>query len=75
MLCDSTTGYISCFKIYSGIGQPLKNTDELLAHFYGKWYHLYMDNYYNSVELAENLFRKKSGSVERYDKTEDSRLN
>lgn len=60
MLCDSTTGYISSFKIYSGVGQPLKNTVmELLTHFCGKWHHLYMDNYYNSVELAENLFTKK----------------
>lgn len=32
---------------------------ELLTPSYGKWHHLYMDNYYNSVELAENLLEKK----------------
>jgi hypothetical protein len=32
---------------------------ELLTHFCGKWYHLYMDNYYNSVALVKNLYRKK----------------
>ncbi|XP_068618055.1 piggyBac transposable element-derived protein 4-like [Battus philenor] len=60
MLCDSVTGYISSFKIYSGVGQPIpKTVMELLASSYGKWHHLYMDNYYNSVELAENLLEKK----------------
>ncbi|XP_047360348.1 piggyBac transposable element-derived protein 4-like isoform X2 [Vespa velutina] len=60
MLCDSITGYISSFKIYSGVGQPLaKTVMELLAPSYGKWHHLYMDTYYNSVELAGNLLEKK----------------
>lgn len=60
MMCDSITGYISSFKIYSGVGQPLaKTVMELLTPSYGKWHHLYMDNYYNSVELAENLLEKK----------------
>nr|XP_022903201.1 piggyBac transposable element-derived protein 4-like [Onthophagus taurus] len=60
MLCDSNTGYISAFKIYSGVGQPVpKTVMELLTRAYGKWHHLYMDNYYNSVELAENLLTKK----------------
>ncbi|KAL6420503.1 hypothetical protein ACFW04_013838 [Cataglyphis niger] len=46
--------------IYSGVGQPLAQTVmELLTTSYGKWHHLYMDNYYNSVELAENLLEKK----------------
>ncbi|XP_025162453.1 piggyBac transposable element-derived protein 4-like [Harpegnathos saltator] len=60
MLCDSSTGYISSFKIYSGAGQPLATiVMGLLTPSYGKWHHLYIDNYYNSVELAENLLEKK----------------
>ena len=60
MLCDSNTGYISSFQIYSGTGQPLaKTVMELLKSSYGKWHHLYMDNYYNSVELAKILLQKK----------------
>nr|XP_012148632.1 PREDICTED: piggyBac transposable element-derived protein 4-like [Megachile rotundata] len=50
MLCDSTTGYISTFKIYCGAGQPLaKTVMELLTLSYGKWHHLYMDNYASAV--------------------------
>lgn len=61
MLYDSITGYISCFKIYSGINrQSLKDTAmELLTNFCGKWHHLYMDNYYSSVELMEYLLIMK----------------
>ncbi|XP_068993070.1 piggyBac transposable element-derived protein 4-like [Neodiprion pinetum] len=60
MMCDSVTGYISSFKIYSGVRQPLgKTVMELLTSCYGKWHHLYMDNYYNSVELTEKLLEKK----------------
>ena len=60
MLCDSTTGYISSFKLYSGAGQSLNTTIlELLAHSLGKWHHLYMDNFYNSVELSKILLLNK----------------
>lgn len=60
MLCDSITGYISLFKIYSGSKKPLKNTvTKLLENVTGKWHHLYVDNYYNSVDLAEDLLMKK----------------
>ena len=60
ILCDSVTGYISRFKIYSGIKKPLKDTViKLLKNVTGKWHYLYMDNYYNSMELAEDLLTKK----------------
>ncbi|XP_047365376.1 piggyBac transposable element-derived protein 4-like [Vespa velutina] len=60
MLCDSVTGYISRYKIYSGIKKLLKDiVIKLLKNVTGKWHHLYMDNYYNSVELAEDLLMKK----------------
>ncbi|XP_046837222.1 piggyBac transposable element-derived protein 4-like [Vespa crabro] len=60
MLCDSVTGYISRYKMYSGIKKPLKDTViKLLKNVTGKWNHLYMDSYYNSVELAEDLLTKK----------------
>ncbi|XP_048514356.1 piggyBac transposable element-derived protein 4-like [Athalia rosae] len=60
MLCDSMTGYISRFQIYSGSKIPSKDTvTKLLKNVSGKWHHLYMDNYYNSVDLAEDLLIKK----------------
>ncbi|XP_046835606.1 uncharacterized protein LOC124431580 [Vespa crabro] len=60
MLCDSVTGYISRYKIYSGIKKPLKDiVIKLLKNVTGKWHHLYMDNCYNNVELAEDLLTKK----------------
>lgn len=75
MLCDSNTGYIFSFKICSGPGQPLARTVmDLLASSYGKWHQLYMDNYNNSVELAENLLRKLE-FVEQYGKIKDFQKN
>lgn len=60
MLCDSATGYISCFKLYCGVGQSLNTTImELLRRSFGKWHHLYMDNLYNSVALAKELLLKQ----------------
>lgn len=60
MLCDSATGYISSFKLYSGDGQKLNSTVmELLRRSFGKWHHLYMDNLYNSVDLARELPSKQ----------------
>lgn len=60
MLCDSSTGYIANFKLYSGAEQKLENMImELLEHHLDKWHHLYMDNFHNSVGLARKLLLNK----------------
>lgn len=60
MLCDSTTGYILSFKLYSGVKVSLNSTIlELLEHSAGKWHHLYMKKFYNSVKLSKILLKKK----------------
>jgi hypothetical protein len=46
-------------QIYDGKCGPLTETVSLLLQPYeGKGYHLYQDNYYNSVCLAEELLQK-----------------
>jgi hypothetical protein len=46
-------------QIYDGKCGPLTETVSLLLEPYeGKGYHLYQDNYYNSVHLAEELLQK-----------------
>jgi hypothetical protein len=56
MVCESMSGCICNVQIYDGKGRPLTETIGLLLEPYeGKCYHLYEDNYYNSVCLAEEL--------------------
>jgi hypothetical protein len=54
-------------QIYDGKCRPLTETVSLLLEPYeGKGYHLYQDNYYNSVCLAEELLQKSirvSGTI------------
>lgn len=60
MLCESDTGYICKFKLYSGNGETLQNlVVNLLDGYENIWHHVYMDNYYNSVQLAQKLLYKK----------------
>ncbi|KAL6432027.1 hypothetical protein ACFW04_007454 [Cataglyphis niger] len=47
MACDSITGYI------------LKTVMDLLKNYSNKWHHVYMDNLYNSVNLAKKLILNK----------------
>jgi hypothetical protein len=59
MVCESMSGYICNMQIYDGKCGPLTETVSLLLEPYeGKVYHLYQDNYYNSVFLAEELLQK-----------------
>jgi hypothetical protein len=59
MVCESMSGYICNMQIYDGKCGPLTETVSLLLQPYeGKGYHLYQDNYYNSVHLAEKLLQK-----------------
>ena len=50
MVCESSTGYICNLQIYYGKCGPLTETvGFLLEPYEGKGYHLYQDNYYNSI--------------------------
>nr|QPD02194.1 PiggyBac6 [Dichotomius schiffleri] len=56
MVCESTTGYICNFEIYCGQGKRLLETIQtVLSPYTNLWHHVYMDNYYNSVENSEKL--------------------
>ena len=54
---ESNTGYVLDFSIYSGVFSTLRDTVfQLVDRFRDKGYHLFMDNYYNSVALAQELY-------------------
>ena len=56
MVCESSTGYICNLQIYDGKCGPLTETvGFLLEPYEGKGYHLYQDNYYNSVHQTNVL--------------------
>ena len=56
-LTESTTGYVIDFSVYSGMFTSLRDTVfGLVDRFRGQGYHLFMDNYYNSVSLAQELY-------------------
>ena len=56
-LCESDTGYVLDFIVYSGESKTLREIVlELLERYLGKGYHVFMDNYYNSVSLADELY-------------------
>ncbi|KAF7691543.1 PiggyBac transposable element-derived protein 4 [Cucumispora dikerogammari] len=56
LLADSKTSYIMNIKLYTGKYSSIKDTvSDLLSNHTGKNYTLYMDNYYNSIALCEDL--------------------
>lgn len=58
MVCEAKTGYICTFKIYHGDGSRLQDTVlQLLQQYENLWHHVYMDNYYNSVDTCNLLLR------------------
>ncbi|CAK9829883.1 PiggyBac transposable element-derived protein 4 [Anthophora retusa] len=58
MLCEAKSGYICNIEIYCADGKKLDQTImSLLDTNIGLGYHLYMDNYYNSVRTAELLLK------------------
>ena len=59
IVCESLTGYICNLQIYDGKCRPLTETvGFLLEPYEGKGYHLYQDNYYNSVYQKNKLLQK-----------------
>ena len=56
-LCEAVTGYVFSFSVYRGVHQTLHEiVFSLMGGLLGQGYHVYMDNYYNSVGLAQNLY-------------------
>ena len=59
MLCEAKTGYVLDYIVYRGESHTLKEiVNTLLERFYFKGYRVYMDNFYNSVSLSEELYSK-----------------
>ncbi|PNF21950.1 hypothetical protein B7P43_G01790 [Cryptotermes secundus] len=60
VVSESTSGYIGNLEIYSGKGNKLQGTIvSILEPYLDQNYHVYQDNYYNSVVTAEYLLSRK----------------
>lgn len=60
VICETTTGYTENIEIYGGKGKRSKETILSLSELYlDQWYHVYQDNYYNSIKITENLLKNK----------------
>ena len=58
-LCESKSGYVLDFSIYRGTYSSLRDTVfDLMEQHLDKGYHIFMDNYYNSVNLAQELYNR-----------------
>ena len=59
-LCEAGSGYVYSFSVYRGVSQTLKEiVYTLLSGLFGQGYNVYMDNYYNSVNFARDLYADK----------------
>ena len=70
-LCESETGYIVNFTVYEGKDSHVSEHGishdiciEVLGPLYGMGYHLYTDNWYTSVPLAETLLAENTNLTE-----------
>jgi len=60
MVTESTSGYILNLEIYAGEGRKLQETIfTLLEPYIDQNYHVYKDNYYNDVTIAETLLSRQ----------------
>ena len=60
MVTESTSGYILNLEIYAGEGKKLQETIfTLLEPYLDQNYHVYQDNYYNHVTIAETLLPRQ----------------
>ena len=56
MVCEAVSGYIRNMEIYSAEGKKLEDTVlPLLDRNFGQNHHIYQDNFYNNVRLAQTL--------------------
>ena len=59
MLCEASTGYVLDWLPYVGESQTLSETcEQLVERYFGGGYMLFMDNFYNSVELTDRFYEK-----------------
>jgi len=55
-MCEALSGYVCNMEIYSAEGKELEKTVlSLLDRNLGQNHHIYQDNFYNSVRLAQTL--------------------
>ncbi|PNF29691.1 hypothetical protein B7P43_G13061 [Cryptotermes secundus] len=60
VVMESTSGYAGNLEIYSGKGKKLQETIvSILDPYLDQNYHVYQDNFYNSVATAEYLLSRK----------------
>jgi hypothetical protein len=60
MVCEVVWGYICKMEKYSAEGKKLEDTVlSLLDRNLGQNHHIYQDNFYNSVRLAQTLLDKR----------------
>ena len=58
MLCEAKSGYLCNYTLYRGVHRTVPEISErLLEPLYNRYHKLYMDNFYNSVHLSENLLQ------------------
>ena len=64
MLCEALSGYCLNLMVYDGKGNTLRDVIFTLLHrFLGKGYRVFMDNYYNSVKIVEELYANLTHTV------------
>ena len=65
MVTEGTSDYILNLEIYAGEGKKIQETIfTLLEPYLDQNYHVYQDNYYNHVTIAELSFQDKLEYVE-----------
>ena len=58
ILCETKSGYLCNCTLYRGVHRTVPEISErLLEPLYNRYHKLYMDNFYNSVHLSENLLQ------------------
>ena len=61
MVCEAVSGYICNMEIYSAEGKKLEDTVlSLLDRNLDQNHHIYEDNFYNGVRLAQTLLDRKA---------------
>ena len=64
MLCEAESGYCLDILVYDGKARSLRDIIfTLLQRFLGKGYRVFMDNYYNSVKIVEELYDNETHTV------------
>jgi hypothetical protein len=60
MVCEAPSGYVGNMDIYAAEGKNLEDTVvSLLDRNLGQNRYIYLDNFYDSVKVAETLLDRK----------------